>query len=70
MVVNRPAAPAPVRTGPEIVTIYGTVYKNTQVEKVDPDGLIISYSTPGGGLGMSKVYFTDLPDQFREQYHK
>jgi hypothetical protein len=68
--VNRPPAAARVRTGTDIVTVYGTVYKNAQVEKVDSDGLLISYSTPGGGLGMAKVYFSDLPETVRAPYHK
>jgi hypothetical protein len=54
----------------EIVTIYGTVYKNAEVEKVDPDGLIISYWTSGGGMAMCKVYFTDLPEDVRQRYGK
>jgi hypothetical protein len=54
----------------QLVTIYGTVYKNAQVEKVYWDGVMISYSTSGGGLGISKVYFKDLPKEFRQQYEK
>jgi hypothetical protein len=40
------------------------------VEKVDPDGIIISYGTAGGGMGMSKVYFSDLLYEFRQRYEK
>ncbi len=62
-----PVQPKPTN---EIVTIYGTVYKNAQVEKVEPDGIIISYWTAAGGLAMSKVYFEDLPHELRQQYQK
>ena len=68
--MNRPPAPAPVKTGTDIVTIYGTVYKNALVEKIDSDGLVISYSLHDGGLGMTKVYFTDLPENYRELYRR
>ncbi len=62
------APPAPAKPASQIVTLYGTTYKNAQVEKVDPDGIIISYSTSGGGMGMTKVYFTDLPDEYLQHY--
>jgi hypothetical protein len=69
-VVKAPSPPPAPKPASEIVTIYGTVYKNAQVEKVDRDGIIISYSTAGGGLGMSKVDFKDLPYEFRQQYQR
>lgn len=62
----------PVKLKPtnEIVTIYGTIYKNAQVEKVEADGIIISYWTAGGGMAMSKVYFEDLPYEVRQRFKK
>jgi len=66
--MSRP--PAQVKPTNEVVTIFGTSYKNAQVEKVDPDGIIISYGTAGGGMGMSKVYFSDLLYEFRQRYEK
>jgi hypothetical protein len=65
-----PTPPAQVKPGTELVTLYGTVYKNAQVEKVYWDGILVSYSTSGGGVGMSKVYFKDLPPDVRQQYEK
>jgi len=67
---KKSSPPAPLNPNTQLVTIYGTVYKNAQVEKVYWDGVLISYSTSGGGVGMSKVYFKDLPQEFRQQYEK
>jgi hypothetical protein len=52
----------------EIVTADGTIYENTEVEKVESDGMIVSYRTAGGGLAMSKIYFEDLPAELRQRY--
>jgi hypothetical protein len=40
------------------------------VEKVYWDGILVSYSMSGGGIGMTKVYFKDLPPDIRQQYEK
>jgi len=70
-VATKPTRP-PVEPEPasDIVNIYGVVYKNAVVEKVQTNGLIISYSLPGGGVAMSKVYFEDLTYELRQQYKK
>jgi hypothetical protein len=62
--------PAPAKTANEIATTDGTIFKNAEVEKVESDGIIVSYSSPGGGLGMSKVYFADLSAAVRQQYER
>ncbi len=67
---NTPNPSAQAKPGTELVTVYGTVYKNTQVEKVYWDGILVSYSMSGGGIGMTKVYFKDLPPDVRQQYEK
>jgi hypothetical protein len=67
---NTPSPPAQVKPGTDLVTIYGTVFKKAQVEKVYWDGILVSYSTSSGGLGISKVYFKDLPPDIRQQYEK
>ncbi len=54
----------------EIATTDGTIFKNVEVEKVESDGIIVSYSSPGGGLGMSKIYFADLSAAVRQQYER
>jgi len=53
----------------EIRTADGTIYENAQVEKVEPDGIIISY-TLRGGSAMSKVYFNELSAELRQRYEK
>jgi hypothetical protein len=62
--------PVIVNSTNEIVNDYGTIYKNAQVEKVDSDGLIVSYTPAGGGLAMSKVDFDDLPAELQQRYEK
>jgi hypothetical protein len=62
--------PVIVNSTNEIVTAYGTIYKNVEVEKVDSDGIIVSYSTAGGGLAVSKVDFDDLPAELQQRYEK
>jgi hypothetical protein len=62
----------PVKTKPadEIETISGATYKNVYVEKMDSDGIIISYTPAHGGVGMTKVTFDDLSAELRQRYEK
>ena len=53
-----------------IVTTDGMIYENAQVEKVESDGIIISYTLPNGGWAMSKVYFNELSAELRQRYEK
>ena len=65
-----PSPPVEVKTTNEIATTTGEIYKNVQVEKTLPDGMIISYRSANGGLGMTKVYFEDLSAEVRQKYEK
>jgi hypothetical protein len=62
----------PVKAKPtnEIATVSGAIYKNVYVEKVEPDGIIISYTPSRGGMGMTKVLFDDLSAELRQKYEK
>jgi hypothetical protein len=62
----------PVKAKPtnEIATASGAIYKNVYVEKVEPDGIIVSYTPALGGMGMTKIYFDDLSDELRQRYEK
>jgi hypothetical protein len=62
----------PVKAKPanEIATISGAIYENVYVEKVESDGIIISYTPARGGMGMTKVLFGDLPTEWRQRYEK
>jgi S1-C subfamily serine protease len=51
-----------------VVTRDGKTYKNVEVKKVAPDGLLISYAPDSGGVGISKLKFTDLPDDLQRRY--
>ena len=52
----------------ELITKLGTVYHKFRIERVDPAGITISYVPNGGGLGMEKVPFNLLPDDWRRRY--
>lgn len=52
----------------EITTRAGIVYKDTKIEKVDPSGLTVSYSMAGGGLGITKITFAQLPHDLQMEY--
>ena len=54
----------------DIVTTDGTIYENALVERVEPDGIVISYTLPSGGVAMSRISFNDLPAALRQQYEK
>jgi len=52
----------------EITTRNGTRYRNVTVQRVDPDGLTISYAPVGGGMGAAKLKFENLPDDLQQRY--
>jgi hypothetical protein len=45
-------------------TNNGKEYKNAIVTEVDPDGIVVRSKT-----GISKLYFTDLPEEVQKRYH-
>jgi len=45
-------------------TIDGKEYKNVTVRRVEPDGIVLITS-----VGISKVYFTELPKEVQERFH-
>jgi hypothetical protein len=51
-----------------ISTTDGMTYNNVTAQRVDPDGLYIEYSLPGGGVGMSKVKFSRLSPDLQKQF--
>jgi hypothetical protein len=52
-----------------LMTETGTVYNKFRVERRDPAGLIISYVPEGGGLGLEKVPFDILPEDWQKRYN-
>jgi hypothetical protein len=52
----------------ELVTVGGAVYYHAHVEKVDQNGIVISYTLRSGGLGMTEVDASDLPSDLRQKY--
>ena len=45
-------------------TVRGKVYKDATVSRVEPDGIELKTKT-----GISKVYFTELPQEVQERFH-
>ena len=58
----------PQIVGGEIITHGGIVYKGVVVQKMVPDGIVISYSQTGGGMGIAKLKFTDLSDRLQQEF--
>jgi hypothetical protein len=52
----------------EIRTLDGRTYRVVNVQKVEPDGLFVEFVPAGGGIGLTKIKFRDLPDSFQQQY--
>jgi hypothetical protein len=52
----------------QIKTVAGDIYNNTYVEKVESDGIIISYTLGNGGMAMTKLDFYELPNDLRQRY--
>lgn len=44
------------------------MYKKIKIEKVDPGGLTVSYAMTGGGIGITKIAFDQLPHDLQTQY--
>jgi len=70
VVAKRSIPLAPAKPADEIVTTDGTIYSNPYVERVLSDGIIVSYSTASGGMGITKLFFDSLPDAVRRRYQK
>jgi S1-C subfamily serine protease len=58
----------PQIAGGQIVTREGVTYKGVVVQKIVPDGLVISHSQADGGLGFAKLKFKDLSDGLQQQF--
>jgi hypothetical protein len=51
-----------------INTLDGKTYEGVTVQKIQPDGLLVEFNTPGGGFGTAKIKFRNLPPSVRDQY--
>ena len=54
---------ASVAVADDFKTNAGKEYKNVTVSRVEPDGIVVT-----GKLGISKVYFTELPKDVQERF--
>jgi hypothetical protein len=68
-VATKPLRP-PVKAKPVIVltTVSGAVYNDVHVDKVEPDGITVSYTPENGGMAITKVSFDVLSDEWRQKY--
>ena len=55
-------------SGGKITTRAGDSYEGVVVQRVDPDGVVIGYALTGGGMGISKLKFQNLPDNLQQQF--
>src|SRR5262245_41524656 len=51
-----------------ITTLDGKTYEKTTLERVDPDGLLVTFAPVEGGSGSAKLKFRNLPAELRERY--
>ena len=52
----------------DIVTRDGQTDKNAQAQKIEPDGITVSYTPTGGGFGVAKLRFSNLPEDCQRQF--
>ena len=52
----------------EIRTLDGVTYKSARDVKILSDGIMINYTPSGGGIGMIKIAFENLPDYLQQKY--
>jgi S1-C subfamily serine protease len=64
----QPSASPKQIPGGEVVTREKVAYRGVVVQKVEPDGLVISYSLAGGGMGFAKLKFKDLSDDLQQEF--
>lgn len=65
---NSPAARPSNALPSKITTTDGKVYNAVRLLKVEPDGLLIEYQPGAGGLGLTTLKFTKLPESLQEQF--
>src|SRR5688572_25472983 len=58
----------PFRLPDRITTLDGKTYEKVILDKVEPDGFVVSFSPVGGGSGTAKLKFRNLPAELRERY--
>src|SRR5437667_9061840 len=55
---------ASVALAEDFKTVSGKVYKDATVSRIEADGIVVRTET-----GISKVYFTELPQEVQERFH-
>lgn len=58
----------PLELPTRITTLDGKTYEKVTLEKVAPDGLLVSFTPAEGGSGVAKLKFQNLPSDLRERY--
>jgi len=59
----------PLTPNPTAITdLDGTTYKSIRILKVEPDGLMIEYAPPAGGIGLKKLWFVNLSTELQLKY--
>ena len=58
----------PALDSAEITTLSGMTYKSVTILKVEPDSLTMEYKPQGGGIGLAKVKFENLPTDLKQRF--
>jgi len=61
---NLGGAVSVTRSGRGLQNDNGKEYKNAEVSRVEPDGIVLRTKS-----GISKLYFTELPKEVQERFH-
>jgi len=55
---------APIARAEDFKTTNGKEYKNAEVSRVEPDGIVLKTKS-----GIAKVYFVELPKEVQQRFH-
>jgi TPR repeat protein len=53
---------------PQLTMRNGKIFRDVKVQKIELDGLTISYHPIEGGMGLAKLGFKDLPEPLQAKY--
>lgn len=51
-----------------LTTIDGKRFSGVLLRRFEPDGIVIDYTLDGGGIGLAKLKFKNLPEDFRKRW--
>lgn len=67
MVGTRAVSPDSGANARAVAEAAGFPGQNAQIEKMEADGVVVSYTPAGGGIAITKIYFDSLPPGLRQR---